>query len=99
MYPFEKKENTPNFSNPAACQAFVSDTTSRKALFQKEFDVNQAEQNLLEKRIRMMKDFINDIPASDPQYSMLVAQVQMDRIELDELKVRETLLIQKIAEI
>ena len=99
MYPFEKKETAPNFSNPAVRQAFVSDTTSKKQLFQKELDVNQAEQVLLLQRIRMMKEFINEIPASDPQYSMLAGQVQMDQIELDELKLRETLLIQKLEDI
>ncbi len=91
-----KKESAPDFSNPAVQLAFIQDTHTSKSLLQKELDVNQAEQVLLQKRMLMMKEFINDLPASDPQYSMLIAQVQMDQIEMDELKNREILIIQKI---
>ncbi len=42
----------------------------------------------MDKRIQMMQSFVNDLPSSDPQYSMLLAQIQMDRVELDELKLR-----------
>jgi hypothetical protein len=91
MNPFPK-ENAPDFSNPAVQQAFVQDTKESKTLIQKELDVNQAEQNLLQKRISLMKSFINDIPSSDPQYSMLAIQIEMDQVELDELKSREILL-------
>ncbi len=97
MLPFPKKENTPDFSNPSVQQAFVQDTQDSKSLMQKELDVNRAEQVLLRQRISLMKGFINDIPSSDPQYSMLVLQVQMDQIEVDELKNRETLLIKNLS--
>lgn len=97
MQPFSKKE-VPDFSKAEVQQAFVQDTRDVKSLMQKELDVNQQEQLLLVKRIQMMKTFINDLPSSDPQYSMLAIQVQMDQIELDELKVRETLLIQRLSE-
>lgn len=99
MQPFlPKKESAPDFSNPAIQQEFVYDISDSKSLLQKELNINQAEQNLLQQRISMMKSFINDLPASDPQYSILLTQVQMDQIEMDELKTRETLLIQKITE-
>jgi len=98
MQHFFKKETTPNFNNPAIQQAYVQDVHTSKTLMQKELDVNQTEQVLLQKRVQMMKEFINDLPASDPQYSMMVAQLQMDQIEMDELKTRETLLIQKLTE-
>lgn len=97
MHQFPKKENAPNFSNPAVQQAFVHETKDNKELMQKELDVNRAEQNLLKKRIELMKSFVNDIPSSDPQYSMLLTQVDMDQIEMDELKTREILLIQKLS--
>lgn len=97
MLPFPKKENTPDFSNPSVQQAFVQDTQDSKSLMQKELDVNQAEQVLLKQRISLMKGLINDIPSSDPQYSVLALQVQMDQIELDELKNREALLIQNLS--
>ena len=98
MQPFPKKENAPDFSNPAVQQAFVQNTQTSKSLMQKELDTNQAEQVLLNKRIELMKSFVNDLPSSDPQYSMLLTQIQMDQLELDELKVRSTLLIQNLSD-
>ncbi len=93
-----KKQEILNYELQKTQQAFVSDTASSKELIQKEITVNQEEQRLLEKRIRMMKEFLNEVPTSDPQYSMLLSQIQMDQIEMDELKTRETLLSQKISE-
>jgi hypothetical protein len=96
--PLFKKPETPNFADPAARASFVHETATSKELLQKELDVNKEEQNLLDKRIRMMKEFVNDLPASDPQYSMLVIQIQMDQIERDELKTRELCLIEKLSD-
>ncbi len=98
MQPFPKKESAPDFSNPDIQKAFVQDTQDGKSLLQKELTVNQAEQTLLTQRLQLMKSFLNDLPSSDPQYSLLLTQIQMDQIELDELKVRETLLIQKLSQ-
>ena len=95
--PLYKKPETPNYATPAAQRAFIEETVTNKELLQKELSVNQAEQLLLGKRIRMMKEFINELPASDPQYSMLLAQVQMDQIELDELRAREMAISQKLS--
>src|SRR3989338_8772748 len=92
MIHFPKKENSPDFSDAAAQQTYVQSTQSHKELIQKELDVNQNEQVLLKKRIAMMKEFINDLPSSDPQYRMLRRQTEMDQIEIDELKIRETIL-------
>jgi hypothetical protein len=96
MQPFPKKEN-PDFSKAEAQQAYVQEAVDGKSLMQKELDVNQQEQILLTKRIQMMKSFINDLPSSDPQYNMLLTQIHMDQIEIDELKVREALLIQHLS--
>lgn len=98
MQPFPKKQGTSDFSNPAAQEAFVQETQTSKSLMQKELDTNQAEQLLLTQRIELMKSLVNDLPSSDPEYSMLLTQIQMDRLELDELKVRSTLLIQSLSE-
>lgn len=99
MQPFlPKKESAPNFANPAVQQSFVQDAKTSKALLQKELSVNQAEQALLGQRIAMMKDFINQLPASDPQYSMMLAQTHMDQIEMDELKTRASFLTQNLSE-
>lgn len=99
MEPFPKKENAPNYSNPVVQQAFIQDAQDSKTLMQKELEVNQAEQNLLSKRLLMMKEFLNELPSSDPQYSMLALQIKMDQVELDEIKIRETLTIQRIEEL
>jgi hypothetical protein len=98
MQPFPKKENAPDFSKPEIQQAFVQSAQDSKSLMQKELDVNREEQVLLKQRISLMKTFVNDIPSSDPQYSMLLLQVQMDQIEMDELKNREILLIQQLSD-
>lgn len=98
MQPFPQKENAPDFSKPEVQQAFVQNTEDGRALLQKELSVNQAEQNLLVKRVQLMKGFVNDLPSSDPQYSMLLTQIQMDQIELDELRIRAQLLSQKLAD-
>lgn len=97
--PIYKKPETPNFENLSSQRVFIEETRSNRDLMQKELNVNQEEQLLLEKRLQMMKEFINDLPSSDPQYSMLISQIQMDQIELNELKTRESIIIQKIAEI
>lgn len=90
--PLYKKPEDANFTNPLAQQKFTDETQSSQELMQKEFDVNQVNQRLLEKRILIIEDTLNNIPSSDPQYSMLAAQLQMDKVELDELKIRsETL--------
>jgi hypothetical protein len=96
MQPFHKKDETPDFSNPSVQQSFVQETQDKKALMQKELDVNRQEQLLLQQRMAMMKSFVNDIPSSDPQYSMMVLQIDMDQIEIDELKARELALVQML---
>lgn len=67
-----------------------------KELLQKELDVNKAEQLLLQKRIATMKSLLNDLPSSDPHYSMMAIQIQMDQVEIDELKYRASLISQQL---
>lgn len=98
MQQIPNKENNPDFSNPAIQQAYVQDIKTSKELMQKELEVNQGEQNILGKRIALMQSFVNDIPSSDPHYSMMITQINMDQIEMDELKFREILLNQKLSE-
>ncbi len=68
----------------------------QKELLQQEFDVNLAEQGLLEKRIATMKTLLNEVPSSDPQYSQMAIQIQMDQIELDELKYRASFISKQL---
>ena len=58
----------------------------------KELDVNLAEQNILEHRIAIMQEFLNTIPSADPQYSIMLTLLRTDQIELDELKIRSTVI-------
>lgn len=94
MQPFPEKKEL-HFSQPDVQQERFQNS---KELMQRELDVNRAEQILLEKRIQLMHSFINDLPSSDPQYSTLLAQVSMDQIEIDELKVREMFIVLKLSE-
>lgn len=93
---FPKKENAPNFSNPAEQNSYVNHTSSGKELMQKELDVNREEQILLKQRIQFAKSLMNDLPSFAPQYTTLLTQIQMDQIELDELKIREMNLIDQL---
>lgn len=94
---FPNKEPSPNFSDQTFQNQYVEDTKSGKELLQKELDVNQAEQELLKKRVSLMRDFLNDIPSSDPQYGMISTSLQMDLVELDELKARQEQLINRLS--
>lgn len=91
-----KKELTPNFSKPEDLQAFILDTPNGAALLKKEIDVNRVEQQLLFQRISMMETRINEMPSYNPEYSTLLTQTQMDKIELDELKRREEIIVEQL---
>ena len=92
----KKKDLPPDFSKAEVRQAYVLEAHNGSALLHKEIDVNRAEQGLLVERIRLMTGLINDIPESDPEYSILLTQTQMDQIELDELKQREKTIGEKL---
>jgi len=91
--PLFKKHNT---SNP---ESFVESTKTSKELLQKELNVNKAEQVLLGKRIILMQELAKDLPPSDPRQSEIILAIQMDQVELDELKMRESILSKKLQEL
>ncbi len=94
--PLYKKPEDPSFKDPKTQEQFVKNTDSRRDLIVKELTVNRVGQKLLENRILIMTESLNNIPSSDPQYSTMAAQIQMDKIELDELKIREKKLSETI---
>lgn len=97
-FPF-KKELSRDFSNSEDLESFILESPNAADLLKKEIDVNQAEQGLLQDRIRTMEGLINDLPSYDPEYSALITQVQMDKIEFDELKRREEFVVEQLKKI
>lgn len=95
---FPQKDNSPDFSKEEVQNSFIH-CGGMKELLQKEMDVNLAEQVLLKQRIELMKNVVNSVPSYDPDYAKFAVQMRMDQIELDELRVRETLLSEKLKEI
>lgn len=75
---------------------YIRDIHSKKELLQKELDVNHAEQVLLEQRINTVKEYIHTLPAKDPQYGIIHAQIRMDQVELDELINQEENLLRQL---
>ena len=96
MQPAIKKETDSNIFKPEIQQKYVHDTHNALELLHKELDINLIEQSLLSERIDMMKKFINDLPSFDSEYSTLAAQIQMDQIELDEVKQRENKITEEL---
>lgn len=93
--PFKKKPSL-DLTKLHSQQEFVQGAKDAPSLLHKELSVNKAEQELLLKRIELMKSTQNDLPSYDPQYSMMQIQLQMDQIELDELKRRAERLTEQL---
>jgi len=68
------------------------------ALLKEELEVNLQEQILVNKRITTIKDSFKEIPNTDPEYALLLTQLEMDKIELDELFYRADQIKLKIKE-
>ena len=76
------------------------DENSRKIdLLKQEIDVNIQEQILVNKRINLIKETFNEIPNTDPEYAILLTQLEMDQIQLDELKFRENALNSRLQDL
>jgi len=75
------------------------DIEDPRTLLRKEMAINESEGVLIRKRMRLMREFINDLPSTDPQYSMIAVAIEADQVELDELQRRARAIAQKIEEL
>lgn len=57
----------------------------QQSLLKQELDVNLQQQVIVNQRINLIKETFKQIPSSDPEYAILLAQMEMDQVELDEL--------------
>ncbi len=76
--------------------AFAQNITDASSLITKEILVIESEEILLNQRINVLKDFLETLATDDPQYAMIRAAEEMDRIELSDLMVRKQLLLQQL---
>ena len=78
---------------------YISEIDTAKNLLHKEVDVNLQQQLILKKKIAQTKDFLAASNSSDPKYGLYKTQMEMNQIELDELKNQEDHLREKIEKI
>jgi len=76
----------------------LKEENKKVSLLKKELDINLQEQSLVKKRIDLLKKTLKEIPNTDPQYAILISQLEMDQIELDELDYRSLEIKSKIEE-
>ena len=67
-----------------------------KALLQKELNINQQEQILINKKMETIKEFSKHLDKKQPEYLEFHNQTLMEQINLDELKNKEEEIIDKI---
>lgn len=67
----------------------LDEKTRKTDLLKQELDVNLQEQVLVNKRIELIKDSFKTIMSTEPEYAIFLTQLEMDQIQLDELKARE----------
>jgi hypothetical protein len=70
----------------------LDDKARKSALFKQELDIIQQEQIYVKKRIDLLKETLKEIPSTLPDYAILIAQLEMDQIQLDELQNKEEII-------
>lgn len=80
-------------------QSNLSQKQKQLDLLMQELDVIDQEKILINQRIDTIKEFLKQLPSSDPQYVIYEDQVEIDRIALDEIITRQESLTDKIKEI
>lgn len=87
--PLFKRNEDPSIASLQYQNQFIEEAKTPKDLVQKELTVNKLYQQEIQKRIHILKESIQKLPHHDPNISFFMTQLEMDRIELDELKIRE----------
>ena len=87
--PLFRKNEDPSIADLQYQNQIIEETKSPKDLVQKELTINKLYQQEIQKRIHILKESIKNLPQHDPNITFLMTQLEMDRIELDELKIRE----------
>ena len=75
----------------------LDEKTRQLNLLKEELEVNLQEQILVNKRISLIKETFKTMPNTEGDYAILLTQVEMDQIQLDELKHRENELKARIS--
>ncbi len=65
-------------------------------ILKQELDVNAQEQVLIKQRISTIEDYLKSVENSDPQYALMLSQIEMDKIFLDELIQKQEDLVSKL---
>ncbi|NGX56347.1 MAG: hypothetical protein K1060chlam5_00585 [Candidatus Anoxychlamydiales bacterium] len=79
-----EEKNTKSFKSNS-----LNTNEKKLDLLKKDLEVNIQEQVIVNKRIMLLKESMQEIPNTNPDYVILITQHKMDLIELDELKSRE----------
>lgn len=82
--------------NSALERSIEQDIRSGKSLLTPEILVIEAEIEIINKRITIMRNFIRELGQQDPQYGILKIAIDTDIINLDELKMKKLELTQTL---
>jgi hypothetical protein len=84
------------FDNKQFEKEFIHNIPNAESLIRKELILLKTEEDLLEQRIRLMKNFANELPSWDPQYGMIRLALEMDQFDLSEHHLQRDSLVQKL---
>jgi hypothetical protein len=61
---------------------------NKLAILKNDLEVNAEEQVIINKKLMILQDTINETPNTDPSFALIQTQINMNKIELDEIKIR-----------
>jgi hypothetical protein len=66
----------------------LSSKNNKLDILRKDLEVNTEEQVIINKKLMILQDTINETANTDPSYALIQTQINMNQIELDEIKIR-----------